>query len=380
MFDHLRRAFAVAAVALTAAFLAAAPALAEAAPSPSPVESDAPVDGDGLASFGIGPASAERPDDRSFLEFSAGPGAVIYDHVAIINQAAAPIDLQVYSGDVVMADGGGLSVTARDQATTDAGSWITVEGPGTIQIPAQSQETGLGYVVVPFSLTIPANAQPGDHLGGIVASLVSAGQGGENSPSIALEQRVAARVYIRVEGPLDPGLDVVDVTATYAAGALAGVRAGTMTVSYTLRNSGNVRLAVEPSVRVAGPFGLLERTAAGERADEILPGGEVKVTTTVPDVWPLGFETVTVSARGVAPTAGEDPGVGTATGSAVVWAFPWAILATLALLIAITIYRVVRARRRKTRRNARRVARARAATQADAPEREAAESVGADQI
>ncbi|WP_407344671.1 hypothetical protein [Pengzhenrongella phosphoraccumulans] len=362
-----RRAVVVGAVTLSAAALAAQPALAA---SPSP------ADGPALASFGIGPAGLERPDARAFLSYSAGPGAVIYDHVAIINQAVTPIDLDVYSGDVLMADGG-LAVTARDQETTGAGAWIAVDAAATVQVPAQSVETGLGYTIVPFSITVPADAEPGDHLGGIVASLVTVGQGGENAPSIALEQRVAARVYIRVEGELAPGLEVVDVTATYRAGAAVGP--GAMRVSYTVRNTGNVRLAVEPSVHVAGAFGLLGRGAVGERADEILPGGEVRVTTTVADVWALGYESVVVSARAVAPTAGSDPGVGTVTATTVVAAIPWIVLAALGLVIGAVAYRAIRVRRRKNRRNARRIARASAAERAGSgPDRKEVEPVGAD--
>ena len=353
MLDHLRRDLAVAGLALLTAALAVAPAHA-ATPTPAPLaasspsSSTAPAAGPDLVSFGIAPAGVERPDDRPYLSYTAAPGSVIYDHVALLNQGAAPVGLQLYAGDVVMSDGTGLGVPPRDQAPTDAGSWIAFDAPrADLQVPAQTKDAGIGYTVVPFSLTIPVNAQPGDHVGGLVGSLVTTGKAGDNTPAIDLEQRVVARVYIRVTGDLRTGLAIADVTATHRGGGLAGQGAGTVEVGYTLRNTGNVRMAVQPDVRVAGPVGLLPRTAAGDRVDELLPGSEVHLTTTVSGVWPLGRESVTVSATGLPSATGEDPGVGTVHASTQVWAIPWAVLALLVLLVGLVAYRVRRRPRRR---------------------------------
>lgn len=358
MLDHLRRALGAATLALAAATLLVGPAVAAtSAPSPSSAASPSPGatapagGGQDLASFGIAPAGVDRPDNRPYLKYSAPPGSVIYDHIALLNQVDAPIDLQLYSGDVIMADGGGLTVPARDKASADAGAWIAVGTAGAaVPVPAQTETTGIGYTVVPFSITIPANAQPGDHIGGIVGSLVATGQAGENSPAINLEQRVVARVYIRVSGDLRPGLAITAATATYRPGVLGGAGAGTVEVGYTVRNTGNVRMAVDTGVRVAGPFGLLPRTVTGDHIDELLPGGEVHLSTSVSRVWPLVIGTVTVSATGLSPAGGEDPGVGTVHAQARFWAIPWVALAVLALLLALAAYRIVRKRRRRLAR------------------------------
>jgi hypothetical protein len=356
MLSHLRRALGVAALALAAALAVSPSVAATPSPSPSPAASTSPgvttpAGGKDLVSFGIAPAGAKRPDDRAFLKYTAPAGAVIYDHIALVNQDDAPIDLQLYGGDVVMADGGGLAVPAREQKSADAGAWIAVDTAGAaVPVPAQTKTTGIGYTVVPFSITIPANAQPGDHVGGIVGSLVVKGQAGTNAPAIDFEQRVVARVYIRVSGALRPGLTVTAVTAKYRPGAFAGAGAGTVEVGYTVRNTGNVRMAVDTGVRVAGPFGLLPRTVTGGHVDELLPGGEVHLSTTVSRVWPLVIGTVTVSATGLAPAGGEDPGVGTVHAQARFWAIPWVALEVLALLLALAAYRIVRKRRRRLAR------------------------------
>lgn len=347
-----RRALAAVGAVLIAALLVASPALGATDPEPAPGATPAPGD---LVSFGISPAGVERPDDRPYLSMEAPAGAVVYEHAALVNQDDQPITLDVYGTDVVMADGG-ITARARGDASTDAGSWVTVTGPTTVEVPAQTVDTGYGYAIVPFTVTIPANAEPGDHIAGLVASLVSQGQGGENAPSISFEQRVVARVYIRVAGALDPRLEISDVTATWAPGSAFST--GQMSVSYTLSNTGNVRMAVQPRVAVAGPFDLLSRAASGDRVDELMPGGAVHQTTTVRGVWPLVRETVTVSATVLAATNGTDPGIGTVSTSVHVWAVPWVILGVLlALLIALVVLEQ-RRRRRVARRKVRAAERA----------------------
>ena len=329
----LRPHLAAAAAVAVAALLVALPASAADEPAPQDV-----------VSFGISPAGPERPDDRPVLSFDAPPGAVVQEHAAVLNQDDVPIALQVYGGDVVMADGGGLAVRPRDVPSTDAGAWITLTGPTSVEVPAQTAQSGLGYTIVPFTVTIPTNAEPGDHVAALVASLESVGTGGADAPSIALDQRVAARVYVRVDGPLDPGLAVTGVDATWSGGL---VGTGTVTVGYTLRNTGNVRMAVEPVIGVSGPFGLLRTEAQGTRVDELPPGGEVRMTTEVPGAWPLVLDAVTVSATAVAPASGVDPGVGTVTEGTRVWAVPWLALAVLVLAAALLVVHRVRRRARR---------------------------------
>lgn len=322
---------------------------ASADPSASPSASSGDGDGSaqGLVSFGIAPSGADRPDDRPYVAVSAPPGAVVYEHVALINQTAIPLDLSVYARDVVMADGGGLGVQTRDAAAADAGAWISTDTPASVTVPAQTDQ-GYGFTVVPITIAIPADAEPGEHIAGFVASLVTSGAGGENAPNLELEQRVAARIYITVQGEIQAQLTVTDVSATWEPHGFLG--SGDVVVDYTLENRGNVRLAVAPSVSVAGPFGLLTRGATGTTVDELLPGGTVRMSTTVPGVWALVRHDVRVDAVASAARGGADPGLGTVTGRAVLWAVPWFAIGVLVLLVLLVVLARLRRRRRLARR------------------------------
>lgn len=340
----VRRCAALALVLLTAAGLAAPASAAD--PDPSA--------GSDLVSFGIAPAGPERPDDRPYVAVTAPAGSVVYEHVALLNQGPEPVTLDVYGADVVMADGGGLSVRAASDTDTDAGAWVSVDAPGPVEVPAQDAD-GYGWTIVPLTVTVPQDAEPGDHVAGLVASLVTVADGAGESPGLQLEQRVAARVYVEVQGEVTPGLVVEDVRADWVPSGLVG--AGETTVAWTVRNTGNVRLAVESSAVVSGPFGVRARHADGARVEELLPGGTARLTATVDGTLALGRQDVTVTAHAVAPATGRDPGLDPVVVTTHVWAVPWGPLAALGVLVLLLVLALRGRRRRPVGRRARQTGR-----------------------
>ncbi|WP_421742193.1 hypothetical protein [Cellulomonas sp.] len=338
-------------VALATATLLATPA--SSAPRSTASEGDAPQPAagasaePGLVTFGIAPSGIDRPDDRPFLQYTVGPGTVFHDNVAVINLDDAPLALDVYAGDVGTGRGGGLVVPGRAAAPTGPGAWVSMTA-SQVDVPPQSTATGVGFTVVPFTVSVPRDAEPGDHVGAIIVALTAKGEASADLPAVDLEQRVAARLYITVDGDLAPGLVITQLGATYDAGSLVG--AGSVTASYTVANTGNVRMAVEPRVRVSGPFGLLARTAVAPRIDELLPGSKVGQTVSVEGVWPLVRLSTTASATGLAPAAasGADPGVGTVSSAVGLWTIPWLLLAILAAAAVGIAWRTLRRVRRRS--------------------------------
>ncbi|MCL2091220.1 MAG: hypothetical protein FWH11_08375 [Micrococcales bacterium] len=303
-----------------------------------------------LATFGIAPAQATVADPRSFVTIGASPGATINENVAILNQSDFPLPLAVYASEAVNdKKDGSLTLANRDELV-DAGTWVTLE-VDSVEVPAQSPQTGIGKVIVPFTLHIPDDAEPGDHVAAVVASLTSTGEGADGTPDLELEQRVGLRVYVTVAGPTKPGLTVTDLHTTYDPGPVWGLLGqGRTTVTYTVRNTGNVRLRVEPGTKVAGPFGLLPATADGAPVAELLPRGEVEQTVVVDGVWPLVRSTVTVTAvPGTAPDGAPvtlDPVVV----SQGLWTVPWLwLLVLLVVVVVLTRRRLVALGRRVAR-------------------------------
>jgi hypothetical protein len=137
---------------------------------------------------------------------------------------------------------------------------------------------------------------------------------------VRVDRRVGARVYLRVTGELAPAFTVERLDAGYA-GTVNPFAAGTVTATYRVRNTGNVRLTGTPRLEVAGPFGLGRRTVDAPALPEILPGGEYTATVQVrgaPPLFRLGvdFDLAPVPVSATAPTP-------SATGHTAVWAWPW---------------------------------------------------------
>ena len=308
---------------------------------------DAAPGGSDLVTFGISPASAGRPDSRSFVALTAPPGSVVQDDIAVLNQSDVPLDLDVYATDAINDPNGSISLPDRADAPRLAGSWLTLGAPSA-HVPAQSSTDGIGFVDVPVTITIPVDAEPGDHVAAVVAALTVQGDGAADSPAIKLEQRTGARIYITVDGPTKAGVTVSDVHAVYQQADVAGLAGlGSMRVSYTLTNSGNLRIGVAPTVQASGPFGALARSADGVTIDELLPGASVEQVVTVPGVAPLLLDSVSVSATALAVPGRDAPGIAPAHASTFTWAVPWAFLALLALLVGGGL--LLRHRRRSAR-------------------------------
>ncbi|QDB78051.1 hypothetical protein FE251_00610 [Georgenia wutianyii] len=296
-------------------------------------------------------------------------GTELSDEVALTNFGTEPATFAVYGGDGTLSPDGSFDLAPSDQEPTGGGSWITVlpaggsearDGGGLmLEVPGQTT------VAIPVEIRVPADATPGDHPAGIVAELADTG-----TTSVRMTSRVGVRAHLRVTGDILAQLTHEQVSATYAP-SWNPFAPGTTTITYTVVNSGNVRLGADSAATVSGPFGLFDAESLTEDR-EILPGDPVSHTVAVP-TWP------TVHARGSLTSTpgivGEDVvdvPLAAATSTVSVWAVPWSQLALLALICgALLLFR--RHRRRAAQKVQDRIAAAVAAATgsaaaADVPE------------
>ncbi|BEL08462.1 hypothetical protein Q0Z83_066530 [Actinoplanes sichuanensis] len=342
--------------ALLTAFLLAVPApaadlpdavpapaadLPDAVPAPaaflSAAESTPGTSATDALTWSVAPSGPKGPNGRTALDYKLDPGATLTDHVAVTNHSRQPLTLRLYATDAVTTPGGGFGLLAATAQPTGAGAWIT-PARTTVTLPASSR------TVVPFTLTVPGNATPGDHAAGIVASLTEDTTGRR----VTVDHRVGTRVHLRVTGPLRPELTVTDMHVT-AVTSWNPFRLPRLTATLTVANTGNVRLSAQPSARISGPFGLGTRDATGATVPQILPGGSVRTTVRLTDVPPLMRAKLTVT---VIPAAADgrpiDPAPLPATVDESRWLIPWPQLALLALVAAlVTAGLLIRRRARR---------------------------------
>lgn len=325
----------------TALLLPLAPAGASSTtPSPSPSPSGT-ADAGRVITFGIGPATKGKVDRRPNFNVLLTKGGTAKDQVALVNLSYKPLTLNLYASDAVNTPDGQLSLMPADVDPKDAAKWVSLKTP-----------TGKGYVVVkprstlvvPFTVKVPDGAYVGDHLAGIVASTVTRGQTpGDRSTDVQFEQRIAVRLAVRVAGQLNPQLTIENLTASYA-GPLNPFATGTATLTYTVRNTGNIRLGGAQAIAVGSLFGSAVQADDEPDIPLLLPGGSATVTVDVPGVRPLGLMTATVHVSPLAAAGDANPEATVATATAQFWAMPWILLAIL-LLLALVILLLVRRRR-----------------------------------
>jgi len=325
----------------------ATPAVASPSGSASPSPSASGSGLAGRATFGVGPATLGSIDQRGYFSYVMGVGGIYNDQAAVINYGPAPLTLSVFAADLGNGDGGAITVGLQSQTATDAGSWVALPAKNlVVTVPARGK-VGPGRVIVPFRITVPDNAAPGDHGAAIVAVLSTLGKNpkGEN---VRLDQRVASRIYLRVNGPLHPGLRIENLSVSYRQ-SWNPLHGGTAIVRYTVHNVGNVRLSGRQAVSVTGLFGTSSKVVTPADLQLLFPGASVPVSVQVGGVFPALFERSKVTVTPSLFTDQRPMPVPTASAARSFTAVPWLLIAAVLLLVLLVLL-VWWLRRRATRR------------------------------
>jgi hypothetical protein len=291
----------------------------------------APDDGPQVR-WAVQPSGPDGPTGRNWFAYDLAPGAEIVDWVGVTNLGESTLDFTVYPTDAYTTADGAFALLPAGEPPRDLGGWITMEA-GSYRVPAGHR------MDIPFRITVPANATPGDHAGGIIAG-ITARQTSADGQQLDLDRRVAARIYLRVDGPAQPAVRVESVRVSYdnPVAPWGGYR---MTVTYLLRNTGNLRVTGTARVRVAGPFGWRLASTGDAEVPELLPGSTLTVTETISGLAPAGRLTAAVEVEAVTVDGPLPP----VTRTAGVWALPWLLLAAVLAAAAWSGYRWWRRRR-----------------------------------
>jgi hypothetical protein len=291
---------------------------------------------DGSVTWSFRPSDEQGMDKRSWVELTLDPGESAQEYAELRNLSAHEVTFAIKAADGYFTDKGRFNMLPASEESTEAGLWIQVEDSVTLGPDER--------VVVPFTVTVPSNATPGDHPAGLAATVRSPGADGQGG-TVAVDSRVGFRVMTRVTGDYVSTLDLT-VDADYSE-RWNPFQPGTVTVNYVFTNTGNTRLAVTPSATVAGPFGLLAKHWEAEAAGELAPGEERAGSFRVQGMWPLGrwVATVEVSGEPVIDTGGPSAA---ATAQDAVAAVPWPQLIVVVVAVALVIWwRKDRSQRRR---------------------------------
>ncbi|MYW69104.1 hypothetical protein GTY65_34280 [Streptomyces sp. SID8379] len=230
-------------------------------------------------------------DGRPYIYAEGTPGTVLEDKVAVTNPTTKPLKIALRGADADNRTDGALDVRKKAR---DTGAWIRF-AETTVRIPARTRAE------VPFTVTVPAGATPGDHPGAIVAS------GGGRDAGVS--------VHLRVSGPTLAALTVEHVR----------VRDGD-SIAYDVVNRGNTTLTPRLAVKADGVFGTVLDKRARTLPVELLPGRRVTLT----EPWPGAPALDAVDVKVTVTAGGGAADSATTTARFVPWGVVGGALAVLA--------------------------------------------------
>ncbi|SEG76200.1 protein of unknown function [Thermomonospora echinospora] len=304
---------------LTAAALAPVPAAAHGAPA-APGADD--------LTWAVRPSGPTGPSGRDYFVYTASPGQTIKDKVSISNLSGRTLTFRVYATDAFNTADGAFTLLTADRAPTGIGTWLKFGG-GFHSVKAGKT------VQVPFTLTVPHDATPGDHGGGIIASITQQ-QTTARGQRVNVDRRVAARVYLRAQGPVTPSLQISELRTGYSAPVLGG---GRMKVTYTVRNTGNIRVTALARIGVQGPFGVPLGGRASRRIPELLPGNSYTFTEQVGGIAPAGRLTASVRLSLTDPQNGTPLAARPVARRSSLWNVPWLPISVVLVIAAALVVR-----------------------------------------
>lgn len=315
-------------------FVAAVPA-AHAAEDPPPV------------TWAVSPASATAPDGRSWIESTLDPGETITEHLAVRNLGTTEVTFALTAADGYFTTTGRFNLLPSNEPSTGAGTWISL--PASVTVGAGDM------AIVPFEVTVPESATPGDHAAGVAASIVSLGSD-ESGAQVGVESRVGFRVMTRVTGEVNAALALDGLRADYRI-SWNPFQPGSATVHYTVENVGNVRMQFTDRLIVG------DQTATSSAADasplELLPGDRREGSITVSGVWPLVMIPATVQLdQSIVGLDGSLEELDPLTAEVSITALPLPQL-LVALALALILIAIFAGRRRQARELDRRLDEAR---------------------
>lgn len=207
------------------------------------------------------PADGTRPTgrDATYVVADLEPGERVQRRVRVCNGSDAPLRVSLYANAAAISDGSFLPV-GSPRAENDLSRWTAVQ-PSVLLLPPDAPAD------VDITITIPADAAPGERYAVVYAEVPPAAGG----TGIGVASRVGVREYVFVRGGAAPRADFVieALTAARTSDGRPVVQAQVQnTGDRAIDAAGTLRLGDGPGGTTAGPFPVSLGTTIAPGASE----------------------------------------------------------------------------------------------------------------
>ena len=319
-----------------------------------------------------------------YFVYSLAPGSVQQGGVIISNSGTATGTVKLFAADATTGRTTG-TVYLTDRKATKVGAWISLSSTSLTLKPGQNHP-------VRFTVRVPANAKPGQWVGGVVAETSRQVTGPKSKQKASVQIKIRDLTIVAVQVNV-PGPPVIDFKI---GGVKTGGQRGFQEVVTHIENTGNVLVKPTGTVTVLSKQGKVLQVLTF-KMDTFLPETAIDYPTLLKKALPPGDYSAQVAlsipgASGAAakvvtahPTfsiskedvkqvftsaAPQTPPPGT-TDSSSVSDKPWPLIAAVAggvVALLLLLWLLVRRRKRKAvRRPPTIVQRSASAAAAEAP-------------
>ncbi len=167
----------------------------------------------GSTSFSIQPLHYDSANiaTRSYFILDGKPDTTVQNGIRIKNTGTEPGTVTLYAVDATTGQNSGLVYNAQDVPSHDVGSWLHLAQQQLTIASGQSKD-------VPFQVSIPKGARPGQHIGGIVAKSVVQASTQKSTFHVDVQSLSIVAVQLNVAGPQADRLEMTGIQASGANG------------------------------------------------------------------------------------------------------------------------------------------------------------------
>lgn len=242
------------------------------APRPAALATDS---GGGLSISPVSSNPKAGVTNRPTFDYKLDPGAVQNDAVVVSNLNNTPQRVTVYVANAFTTTSGLIGVRANEHAKTGPVEWMhftTQLADSTFDLPALTSKT------IPFQLTIPPNAPPGDYAFGIAVAPDAAAAAVPGQNTIQIIQAAASLVEMRINGPLIPIIRVGSLRVFSEAKLIPGLIGGATAVTFEVVNVGNQKVNTVIHITERNAFSGIIHNEPEIKLSNLIPGSKVKLT------------------------------------------------------------------------------------------------------
>lgn len=243
--------------------------------------------------FGLAPAHFDPADPatRTYFKLSVDPGGTLSDQVTVVSFSDRPLRLLVDAVDGRTSETTGSVYANRQDPVQSTGAWVS---PALSQLTLQPR----ARATAGFTVRVPKDASPGDHLAGIAFENAEPQTSGGQF-AVTLVTRAVIGILVRVTGPAQPfSLRIFDIGWEPPSGDHPQAA-----VVAELANTG--QLLGKPYLR-AEVFSPGYQRKVERQLDTILPGDTIRYRLPWPEEPKLGPNRICL-AWGADPTTVGPP-------------------------------------------------------------------------